>query len=276
MKKAEKIKLVNEIKGIAKNYKVVGITNLYKLPTSSFQQIRKILKGNAIIKVAPKAVIEKVLESKEDWKDMKEKIEGYPALIFSNMDPFKLYKLIEKNKTPAPAKAGDIAPKDIEVKAGKTDLAPGPAITALQKLKIKTKVEGGKISILSDQIICKKGDVITEDIASVLNMLKIMPMEVGLNVVAICENGIVYDKEILHIDEEETIKRIRNAVKEMINISINTWYPTKETIEFLLIKAYTEMKSLSINAKIITKETIAELLALGEAEATALKSKINI
>ncbi|MEM5812883.1 MAG: 50S ribosomal protein L10 [Candidatus Aenigmatarchaeota archaeon] len=276
MKREEKIRLVKEINEIAKNYRVVGIVNLYKFPASSFQKIRKILKENAIIKVAPKAVIERVLDSREDWKKIKEKISAYPALIFSNLDPFKLYKLIEKNKTPAPAKVGDIAPKDIEVKAGKTDLPPGPAITALQKLKIKTKVEGGKISILSDQIICKKGDVITEEIASVLNMLKIMPMEIGLNVVAICENGIVYDKEILHIDEEETIKRIRNAVEEMINISINTWYPTKETIEFLLHKAYMEMKSLSINAKIITKETIAELLAIGEAEAMALRSKINI
>lgn len=276
MKRSEKIKLVNEINEIAKNYKVVGIASMYKLPASSLQQIRNVLRENVVIKVLPKAVIKKVLENREDWKKMKEKVKGYPALIFSNLDPFKLYKLIEKNKTPAPAKPGDIAPKDIEVKAGKTDLAPGPAITALQKLKIKTKVEGGKISIISSEIICRKGEVITEDIASVLNMLKIMPMEVGLDIIAICENGIIYDREILHIDEEETRKKIKNAVEEMRNISLNTWYPTRETIELLLVKAYIEMKSLGINAKIITKETIRELLALGEAEANALKSKINI
>lgn len=276
MKKSDKIKLADEIKDIAKNYKVVGIANLYKLPTSAFQQIRKMLKGNAIIKVAPKSVVEKVLDSREDWKNIKEKIGGSPALIFSNLDPFKLYKLIEKNKTPAPAKVGDISPKDIEVKAGKTDLTPGPAITALQKLKIKTKVEGGKISIISDQIICKKGDLINEDIAAVLNMLKIMPMEIGLNVVGFCEDGVFYDKEVLHIDEQEILNRIKNAIGEMMNFSINTWYPTKETIEFLIKKAYIDMKSLSVKAKIITKETIAELLALGEAEANALKSKVNV
>lgn len=276
MKKSEKVKLLNEIKEIAKNYKVVGIADLYKLPANALQKIRKMLKGYAIIKIAPKAIIEKVLESREDWKLMKEKVGRYPALIFSNLDPFKLYKLIEKNKTPAPAKVNDIAPKDIEIKAGKTDLVPGPAITALQKLKIKTKVEGGKISIISDQIICKKGDLITEDIANVLNLLKIMPMEIGLNVIGFCENGIVYDKEILQVSEEETIKKIKIAVNEMINLSLNTWYPTKETANLLVAKAYIEMKSLGIKAKIITKETIAELLALCEAESNALKSKIGI
>ena len=276
MKKKDKIKLVEEIKKIAEKYRVVGVINLHKLPASSMQAIRKNLRGHAIIKVAPKAVIKKLLDSREEWKALGEKIGEYPALIFSNLDPFKLYKIIEKNKSPAPAKAGDIAPKDIEVKAGKTDLTPGPAITTLQKLKLKTKVEGGKISIVEDAVICKKGEVITPEVAAVLNLLKIMPIEIGLNVLALCENGIIYPKEVLHIDEEEVIKKVEQAYREMINFSLNVGYVIKDTAELFIIKAYREMKSLALEANIITKDTIEDLLGLGEARKKALEEQIRI
>jgi large subunit ribosomal protein L10 len=42
-------------------------------------------------------------------------MEGQPALIFTDMNPFKLYKILEDSKTQAPAKAGNIAPSDIVV-----------------------------------------------------------------------------------------------------------------------------------------------------------------
>ncbi|MBI2112759.1 50S ribosomal protein L10, partial [Candidatus Woesearchaeota archaeon] len=36
--------------------------------------------------------------------------------------------MLEKNKSNAPAKPGQVAPKDITVKAGATSFAPGPII----------------------------------------------------------------------------------------------------------------------------------------------------
>jgi large subunit ribosomal protein L10 len=42
-----------------------------------------------------------------------------------------LYKILQKSKSSAPAKAGQTAPNDIYVKAGKTSFAPGPIIGEL-------------------------------------------------------------------------------------------------------------------------------------------------
>ena len=55
-------------------------------------------------------------------------MEGQSALIFTDMNPFKLFKILEDSKTPAPAKPGAIAPADIVVPRGDTGSAPGPIL----------------------------------------------------------------------------------------------------------------------------------------------------
>jgi large subunit ribosomal protein L10 len=274
MLKKYKPKLVEEVSHIAKNYSTIGLLNIYKLPSKQFQSIRNKIKDKALIKVLPKNIIKRVLDN-INKSELKKYLTGQPALIMSNLNPFEIYKILEKTKSNAPAKVGDIAPKDIIVNAGKTDLSPGPAITTLQKVKLKTKVEGGKIAILEDQLICKKGEVITEDIAAVLNLLKIEPIEIGIDLVAAIENNIIYPKDVLHIDEEKIMEEITKAVGNMINISLEINYPTKESIEIMIIKAYLEMKSLGINAKILEKEMIEDLIAVASSEALALESKIS-
>lgn len=273
MLKREKEKIVKEISEIAKNYSTIGLINIYKLPSRQFQNIRNKIKEKIIIKTSTKNIIERVLDE-INKKELKKHITGQPALLMSNLNPFEIYKILEKTKSNAPAKVGDIAPKDIIINAGKTDLSPGPAITALQKVKLKTKVEGGKITIISDQIVCKKGETITEDVSTVLNLLKIEPMEIGIELVAAMEDEIIYTKDVLHIDEEKVLKELENCFEHMINLSIEINYPTKENVEFMIIKAYNEMKSLGINTKIIEKEIIEDLIAIANSEAKTLESKI--
>ena len=152
----KKIKAVEDLAETIKKYSVIGILNLYKTPASSLQKIKRSLRGNAIIKVSRKSILLFALE-KAGKGNLKEFVTDYPALILTEMNPFKLYLLIQKKKTPASAKPGDIAIKDIEVKAGPTDLMPGPAISTLTKVKIPAKVEAGKIAVIRDVVACKAG-----------------------------------------------------------------------------------------------------------------------
>mgnify|MGYP000252813721 CR=1 FL=1 len=90
----------------------------------------------------------------ENMDQLTEKIKGMPALLFSKENPFTLYSILQKNKSPAPAKANQEAPKDIVVSAGPTTFAPGPIISELAEVGIKTKVDNNiKIinSIISEQ-----------------------------------------------------------------------------------------------------------------------------
>lgn len=241
--KPEKLKLVEDLASMFNKYPVIGVLDLYKTPASALQKIKMSLKGKVVIKVAKKSAILFALE-KANKASLKEFITGYPALIFSNEDPFKLYSSIIKQNVSASAKPGDVPKEDIEVKAGPTDLPPGPAISTLTKVKIPAKVEGGKIAVIKDTVVCKAGTPVSVDLSSVLQMLKLEPMEVGLNVIVFEEKGIVYNKEQLFVDEVKLINDIQLAVQNAFNLSMNASIPTKQTIGFMLAKAQMEAKAL--------------------------------
>ena len=265
--KPEKIKLVEELAGMFNKYPVVGILDLYKTPASALQKIKMNLKGRIVIRVAKKSSILFALE-KAGKQKLKDYIKDYPAIIFSNEDPFKLYSSIIKENVSVPAKPGDIPSEDIEVKAGPTELPPGPAISTLSKVKIPAKVEGGKIAVIKDIVVCKAGTPVSVDLSSVLQMLKMEPMEVGLNVVVLQEKDVLYTSEQLYVDEAKLLSDIQMAVQNAFNLSMNAEIPTKQTIGFMLAKAQMEAKSLEseINAKSPKEEPKPEAKEESKAE----------
>ncbi len=148
------------------------------------------------------------------------------------MNPFKLYKLLEESKTPpAPAKAGVAVPRDVVIPAGPTSISPGPLVGEMQALGIPARIEKGKVSIQKDYTVLKAGEVITDQLARILNALGIEPLEVGLNLLAAYEDGIVYTPDVLAIDESEYINMLQQAYMHAFNLSVNTAYPTSQTIE---------------------------------------------
>ena len=139
-----KKKLVQELVRAIKEYPIVAIVNFENLPAQQLQKMRAMLREKGvIISMARKRLITLALkESKNsDIEKLIEKIKGMPALLFSKDNPFSLYATLQRNKSEAPAKAGQTSPKEIVVKAGATNFAPGPIISELATVGIKTKIQ---------------------------------------------------------------------------------------------------------------------------------------
>jgi large subunit ribosomal protein L10 len=276
MLKRDKPEELKKVKELIQKYKIIGILNMHKLPTKQAQQIKKSLEGKAVFRMSKKNILIGALQEagKPNLAQLAEKIKHEPALILTNENPFKIFSMIKKSRMPASAKIGDIAPKDIIIPKGPTTLSPGPAITTLQKVGLKTSVQGGKIAVLMDKVACKADETITADMVSVFSLLKIEPMEIGIDIVAAYEDGIVYDKEVL--DVEQYVKEIMDCVHKAVNMSVNIGYPTKLTIELMLQKAFNEAKSLCVNANVIEKDFIDDVLRKSALEAKNLEAKLNI
>jgi len=268
----DKIDAVDALAAKISKYPVVGVMSLHKVPADALQKIRGEL-SEAVIKVERKSILQKALE-KNGKADLASLLESQPAVVLSSMNPFKLYKFILKKKSKAAAKPGDIAPDDITVSAGPTDIPPGPAISALAKVKIAAKVEGGKIAVAKDSVVAKKGDVISAELASALAMLKIQPMEVGLDITALTEGGVLYGKDALNVDEAKIMAEIGLAAVQAFNLSLNSGYPTKQTIRPMITKAFLNAKSLGLEAGILDSGIIEDLLVKAKRQADALASKI--
>lgn len=273
MTKEWKKKEVEKLVKLMDKYPVVGILNMYKMPASQLQEIRKELSDKAKILMSKKSFMNFALEKgkKKSIKNLEEHMKGQPALIFTEMNPFELFKFLKENKTPAKAKAGDISPKDILVKKGDTGIPAGPAIGQLSEAGLISKVENGKIHVVKDKVIVKEGEEINPKVSGVLNMLGIEPMEIGLDLVAVYENEIIFGKKVLNIDEEEFMIRVSGCITSAINLSINACYLTKTTAPMAIQKAFREAKSLALEAGIYTKDVMEELVGKAHREAMALK-----
>lgn len=275
----EKKKLVQQLVHDITAYPIVGVVNLQHLPAQQLQVMRSMLKGKGVkLAMTRKKLLELALNQsqKGNVAQLTQKIKGMPALLFTKENPFALNALIQKNKSEAPAKAGQTAPRDIVVKAGVTTFAPGPIISELAAVGIKTKVNAGKLEIMQDTTVAKEGDIISAKLAETLKRLDIKPMEVGLNLVAVWEDGLIFDAKQLHIDEKEYAQQVTQAASWAMNLAVEAAYPTAETFELLVQKAFREAKAVSVEYAILTPETAEEILAKSEREALSVKKEANL
>ena len=260
-----KKKEVEELTKIIKSHPVIALVDVAGVPAYPLSKMRDKLRGKALLRVSRNTLIELAIKraaqelNKPELEKLIDHIEGGAAILATEMNPFKLYKLLEESKTPAPAKAGAVVPRDVVIPAGPTSLAPGPLVGEMQALGIPARIERGKVSIQKDYTVLKAGEVITEQLARILNALGIEPLEVGLNLLAAYEDGIVYTPEVLAIDEEEYINMLQQAYMHAFNLSVNAAYPTKQTIEAIIQKAFLGAKNVAVEAGYIAPETVEEI-----------------
>ena len=273
----EKANEIKEIKRLFKEYKVAGIVNLEGLPTLMLQRIKFSLGDSIFLKPTKKRLISKAIDDMKDLKNLdqiKEKLRGIPALLFTNEDPFLLYKKLEKSKASAAAKPGQTAPNDLGVEAGETPFAPGPMIGELGMLGMKTEVKDGKIHIRDDKVLVNEGEEISEQVAGLLAKMGVEPMKIGLNLILTYENGEILDKSVLAVDEEEYIANIKAAHSESFALAMHLGILNSETVKPLISKAQSEALALADSADIVTSENVGKVLAKAEATASNLNSKV--
>ena len=273
----QKRKEVEDVQRLFNEYPVVGIVNLENLPTMQLQKIKKSIKETAVLKHTKKRLMKLAFDAlgdKKNIQDLKEKLKGVPALLFTKEDPFSLFAVLKKSQSPAPAKPGQEAPSDLTLPAGPTSFAPGPMIGELGALGIKTEIKEGKIHVAEDTVLVKEGEVIKPKVAELLTKVGIEPMKIGLNLIYTYQDGEILDKSVLDLNVDEYVDKIKLAHGEAFNVAIFTAYPTAETVELLVQKASREVKAVAKKADILTSETAGEKVSEAERAAEAVKAQL--
>jgi large subunit ribosomal protein L10 len=235
----KKKKAVLDLSKLLKEKKTFLIASIKNIPGSQFQEIVKRLRGKAVVKVPKKNLILKALDSskEEEIKKIRESIDENFALLFSDIDCFELAIDLIRKKSPSKAKVGQIAPEDIEIPAGPTDLVPGPAISELGSLGIQIQIEGGKITIKSPKVIAKKGTKITQSAADMMSKLDIKPFSIGFIPVAAFDNESKIFYSDLNINPDQILDNLKEAYGRSLPFAVQIAYSTPETITFLIGKA---------------------------------------
>ena len=268
---------VADLEILTNSHEIVGIVNLADIPAPQLQTMRKSLSGKAVLRMSRKNFIKIALDNsdKEEVVGLEEYLDGQPAMVFTETNPFKLFKILEDSKTEAPAKAGAIAPADIVVPAGDTSFPPGPILGELQQAGIPAKIDKGSIVVQEDAVVVEEGEPVPKNVADILTKLEIYPMEVGMDLLAVCEGNTVYTSEVLAIDEEETKTSLATAYQNAINLSVFAGIFNSESAPLLIQKAARDAMNLAINANILTSETTDKILSKAYSQMLAVASELS-
>lgn len=262
---------VEEIKRGIEEHSLVGVVDMYGIPASQVQQIRRNLRGTARVKMARNTLIEHALnELGGSVASLNDHAEGQSALIFTNENPFKLFKLLERTKTKMAAKPGETAPEDIVIPKGPTSFKPGPIVGELQQVGIPAAIEGGKVKIRETKTVVKKGEVINKKVADALVKLGVKPMDVGLILQAAYYRNTIFTPDLLAIDEEAYANNIVLAAQQAFNLSVNAVIPTRLTVAAIIGKAVREARNVGVEATIYEKDIVDLIIGRAQREMLAV------
>jgi len=268
---------VEEIKNLIQQHKAVGIASLQKVRAAQLQELKRKLEKSAHLRVVKNTIVKRAIaecKEKPEIENLKEYLGGSNIFLFTNLNPFKLTLLLEKSRVKTTAKAGDIAAFDVIVPAGNTGLPPGPIISQFTAAGLPTRIEAGSVWVSRDTLMAKKGDVITARLASVLSKLGIKPVDAGLTMKVVYDEGSILTEEQLRLDLDEFRRIVEEAHAYAFNLSLKAVYPLPENIALLLQTAHHEAYKLALNASIPTRDTIVDLIRKAHTEMLSLSSRL--
>jgi len=273
-----KLEEVDELAKLIESHPVVAVFKLTGLRANLIHEIRRLLGDKAVLRVAKKTLFMKAVE-KAGRPELAKLLDGIKepiGFIFSKISAFKLKMILDKNRIPMHAKAGEKADMDVIIPEMNTGLPPGPILSDFGKLGIPTKIEGGQIWIAKDTLVAKRGDEISPMLASLLARLDIKAVLKGVEIERAYEDGVILTAEQLLIDLEKVKEELSSAHSTALALAIEIGYTTRETIEQILARAYLQARTLAIEAEIPSREIIKDVLLEAEKRALALKNAIKL
>lgn len=274
----EKMGEVQEIAQLVKQHKVIGIASLQKVRATQLQAFKKNLQGKVYMRVIKNTLMRKAIEEsakeKPDLNKLLDHLTGSNVYLLTDLNPFNLALTLEKGKVKTTAKSGDTAAFDVVVPQGNTGQPPGPMISQLNAVGLPTRIEAGSVWVSKDTLVVKKGETISQRLASVLSKLGIKPVEAGLAMRIAFDEGLIITGEQLKIDIDGTRKSVESAYADAFALSLSVAYPTADSVVTLLQVAHREAYALSVGAAVPTKDTILDLIRKAHMEMLSLSSRV--
>jgi len=242
--------------------------------SKQMQQIRISLRGHAVVLMGKNTMMRKAIRghmaNNPKLELLLPHIKGNVGFVFTKEDLVDIRDMLLANKVKAPARAGAIAPLDVQVPAQNTGLGPEKT-SFFQALNIPTKITKGTIEIIHDVHLIKTGDKVGMSESTLLNMLKISPFTYGLIVVKVYDSGSIFDPNILDITDDDLKLHILAGIRNIAAISLKIGYPTTASVPHSIINGLKNCLALAAVTDITFKEaeTMKEYLADPSKFATA-------
>jgi len=260
-KKTWKTNYFNKIVQLLDEYPKCFLVEADNVGSKQMQQIRIALRGHAVVLMGKNTMMRKAirghLQNNPQLELLLPHIKGNIGFVFTKEDLVTIRDMVLGNKVKAPAKAGALAPLNVQIPAQNTGLGPEKT-SFFQALNIPTKITKGTIEIINDVDLIKTGDKVGMSESTLLNMLGISPFTYGLVVKKVYESGSIFDPTILDITDDDLKKSIMTAVRNVASISLSIGYPTIASVPHSVVNGMKKCLAIAAVTDITFKE--AEML----------------
>ena len=262
--------MYDELQELPKSYDVIALSKMTKVRATQLMMIRKKLRNDLKILIIKNKVAQRAFEKVKNvpgLESLSKELEGQCGLIFTQISPFKLNLIFDQNKVFLPAKGGDIASKEISIPAGNTGITPGPVLSEFKEANVPTKIDQGSIWVSRDTVIARKGDVISQKLASLMSKLNIKPIEAGIALNFAIAAGLLLRESDLKINLEQYRNEMSRSFQEALALATEAGYLTSETVIPLLLKTHQKAVVLASESAYISQDTVALVLPRAQSKA---------
>jgi large subunit ribosomal protein L10 len=270
--------LYQELQELPGTYDVIALSKMSKVRATQLMTIRKKFRNEIKIRVIKNRVAQRAFEklnNRPGLDYLSKELEGQCALLFTNISPFKLNLIFDKNKVFLPAKGGDIATKDIIIPAGNTGISPGPVLSEFKEANVSTKIDQGTIWVGKDTVVVRSGSIISQKLASLISKLNIKPIEAGISISLAIAEGLVLKENDLRINLAEYREEFARSFHEAVSLAIETSYSTVETITHLLVRAYQNATALATDSGYLSPDSVQFVLVRANANGQIIANQVK-
>src|SRR5262249_30906352 len=129
------------------------------------------------------------------------------------------------------------------------------------------------IWVNKDTLVAKPGDVISQQLASLLSKLNVKPIEAGIAVNFAVSEGLLFKEQDLSIDLAAYRDELIRSFQQALALATEIGYVTPETIKPMLVKAHQQARALAGESGYLSPDTADIVLPRAEAQAQALANE---
>ncbi|KAJ1342031.1 hypothetical protein BSLG_003436 [Batrachochytrium salamandrivorans] len=246
------------------DYNVVFIVNVDNVGSNQMHQIRKSLRGKAVVLMGKNTMVRRALRNAIPENPQFEKL---LALVRGNIG-FVFTKEISRRSVmdplqPCPGSCQGWCYCSHQRRCACRKHRYGPGKTSFfQAIGIATKIARGTIEIISDVEIITAGNKVGASEAQLLNMLNISPFTYGLTIVSIYDNGTVFDTAMLDITDEVLISHVLTGIANVTAVSLALSYPTVASVPHVFINGYKNLLAVGLALEEYTFEASDKIKAI--------------
>lgn len=182
--------LLQKVRDCVDEYSHVCVFSVENMRNNLLKDLRDQL-GTGRIFLGKNKVLQLALGRSEsdEYKDglhfVSKKLTGSVGLLFTNQTTDDIVSLFKSVTVPEFARAGCVASEDVTLSAGPLEQFIHSMEPQLRQLGLPTTLKKGIVVLLTEHVVCKKGDTLTPEQAKLLKLLDYTMAEFKVNLEAV-------------------------------------------------------------------------------------------